>query len=65
MIEKFKQGFHFFRYLVGMIAGVPDYEKYLQHMKTDHPDKKPMTRKDFFDQVQKEKYGGNRMNRCC
>ena len=64
-MNKFKKGFQFFRHLVGLVAGVPDYEKYLEHMKSHHPDQKPMSRKDFFDQVQKDKYGGSRMNRCC
>lgn len=49
----------FFHLLVGM----PSYDKYLEHMKTHHPDQTPKTRKEFFTETMKAKYGAGR-SRC-
>jgi uncharacterized short protein YbdD (DUF466 family) len=31
-----------------LMVGVPDYETYLNHMRVNHPDQKPMEYAEFF-----------------
>jgi uncharacterized short protein YbdD (DUF466 family) len=50
--------------VVRRIIGVPDYERYVAHVRTHHPDVTPMCQKDFEKQRIVDKYsrpGG----RCC
>lgn len=42
----------FFHLLVGM----PSYDKYLEHMRKNHPDKIPKTQRQFFKDAQDDKY---------
>lgn len=38
------------------MLGAPDYEKYLEHFKKMHPDKTPLSKKEFFiEQTSKRK----------
>ncbi len=50
-----------------LMVGVPDYENYVQHMQTAHPDQTPMTYEAFFRERQDARYGGGegRTPRCC
>ena len=34
--------------LIRRILGVPDYERYLAHVRVAHPDQVPMTEREFF-----------------
>jgi uncharacterized short protein YbdD (DUF466 family) len=34
-----------------LMVGVPDYETYLNHMRVNHPDQKPMEYAEFFRDV--------------
>lgn len=43
----------FFHLLVGM----PSYDKYLEHMRNNHPDKIPKTQREFFREAIDRKYG--------
>lgn len=43
----------FFHLLVGM----PSYDKYLEHMSKNHPDKIPKSQKEFFKEALEKKYG--------
>ncbi len=50
----------FFHLLVGM----PSYDKYLEHMRTFHPDITPKSRAQFFKDAQDSRYKGG-ASRCC
>ena len=46
------------------LAGVPDYERYVAHMRVRHPGTAPMSAGDFLAERQRERFekpGG----RCC
>ncbi|AHD04171.1 CstA-like transporter-associated (seleno)protein [Paenibacillus larvae] len=50
-----------------LMVGVPNYETYVQHMKTHHPGDPVKSRKEFFCEAQDRRYnakGGN-VSRCC
>jgi len=46
------------------ITGMPDYPRYLAHMAERHPDCRPVSERDFFDQYVNCRYG-NGASRCC
>ena len=46
------------------VAGAPDYERYLAHMRTQHPDVPPLTRSEFVRQKMDERYNKPGA-RCC
>lgn len=50
-----------------MLVGIPDYDTYVLHMQTNHPDQPPMTYKEFFRERQQARYGGDGKGdmRCC
>jgi uncharacterized short protein YbdD (DUF466 family) len=50
--------------MLRLMVGVPDYETYLQHMQTHHPDSSPKTYEAFFNERQKARYQ-NKGSRCC
>jgi uncharacterized short protein YbdD (DUF466 family) len=46
------------------IVGVPDYERYLAHMRDRHPQETPVSLREFERQCQEDRY--NRPGtRCC
>lgn len=53
LINIYKKSDRFFHLLVGM----PSYDKYLEHMRINHPDKIPKTQKEFFKEAMDKKYG--------
>ena len=53
LISIYKKSDRFFHLLVGM----PSYDKYLEHMRINHPDKIPKTQKEFFKEAMDKKYG--------
>ena len=50
-----------------MLVGMPDYDTYVQHMQTQHPDQPLMSYEAFFRERQEARYGGGkgRPVRCC
>lgn len=49
-----------------LMVGVPDYEMYVNHMKTAHPEQAVMSYPEFFRERQEARYGAKgRLNRCC
>ncbi|AWG34979.1 YbdD/YjiX family protein [Alcaligenes aquatilis] len=48
-----------------LMVGVPDYETYLNHMRVNHPDQKPMEYAEFFRERQQARYGGKGRIACC
>ncbi len=47
-----------------LLVGMPSYDKYLEHMRTHHPDKVPKTQKEFFADALEAKYGAGGA-KCC
>jgi uncharacterized short protein YbdD (DUF466 family) len=47
-----------------LIVGVPDYDRYLTHMRRSHPEASPMTREAFFANRLEARYGRG-ASRCC
>lgn len=45
------------------LSGDDAYERYLEHLKQQHPDLTPLERKDFFKLEQQRKWEG--VTRCC
>lgn len=49
-----------------LMVGVPDYDAYVSHMKSAHPEQSIMSYPDFFRERQEARYGAKgRLNRCC
>lgn len=46
------------------IIGVPDYDRYLAHMHSAHPDAAPLAREDFWRRCQEDRYS-RPGSRCC
>ncbi|HYA75947.1 MAG TPA: CstA-like transporter-associated (seleno)protein [Burkholderiaceae bacterium] len=50
-----------------MMIGIPDYETYVQHRKTFHPNESIMSYEEFFFERQSVRYtvSRDRMRGCC
>jgi uncharacterized short protein YbdD (DUF466 family) len=50
-----------------LMIGVPDYQTYLEHRRTYHPDEPVMSYEEFFRERQDARYavGGGRFRGCC
>ena len=50
-----------------LMVGVPDYDTYVQHRRTNHPDQPIMTYEEFFIERQEARYaiGNGRFRGCC
>jgi len=46
------------------MIGVPDYDRYVEHCRTHHPDAAPMTRDQFITERMEKKYSSSG-TRCC
>lgn len=49
---------------VRVIIGVPSYARYCEHMAVHHPERAPMTEREFFVARQKARYEGGQ-GKCC
>jgi len=47
-----------------LMVGLPDYQTYVAHMESAHPDRAPMTYEEFFRERQQARYGGGQ-GKCC
>ena len=47
-----------------LAIGVPDYEVYVAHMRSHHPQAHVMNYTEFFNERQQKRYG-NGSSRCC
>ncbi len=49
------------------MAGIPDYETYVQHRQTCHPGEPVMSYKEFFRERQQARYavGRGKFRGCC
>lgn len=50
--------------IVRRVIGVPDYERYVAHVRECHPDREPMTRQAFEESRMYDKYS-RPGQRCC
>lgn len=50
-----------------LMVGVPDYDTYVAHRQTTHPDQPVMTYQEFFRERQQARYavGNGRFRGCC
>jgi len=49
-----------------LMVGLPDYDTYVAHLRSEHPDLPVMSYEEFFRERQEARYGGNgRVGRCC
>jgi len=49
-----------------LCCGVPDYERYIQHMQEYHPEREAMDYQTFFRERQNARFGGKGGGfRCC
>ena len=49
-----------------LMCGVPDYETYIRHRRTTHPDEPVPSYAEFFEMCQIRRFGGSGMQaRCC
>ncbi|HJR16169.1 MAG TPA: YbdD/YjiX family protein [Gemmatimonadales bacterium] len=46
------------------IAGMPDYEAYLEHLRSSHPEKPLPTRREYYAEYLSSRYGDG-PTRCC
>ncbi|PAF48909.1 hypothetical protein BKH41_04595 [Helicobacter sp. 12S02232-10] len=47
-----------------LLVGLPSYDKYLEHMQKNHPDKIPKTREEFFNEAQEARYNSGDTRKC-
>ncbi|MEM5431895.1 YbdD/YjiX family protein [Cupriavidus oxalaticus] len=47
-----------------LMVGLPDYQNYVAHMESTHPDRAPMSYEEFFRERQEARYGGGQ-GKCC
>ena len=48
------------------LLGLPNYERYLEHMQAAHPDQPVLSRRAFYDEAQRARYeSGSDRPRCC
>jgi uncharacterized short protein YbdD (DUF466 family) len=50
--------------VIRRIVGVPDYDAYLKHLRTHHPETVPPTREQFLQKCWEDKFS-RPGNRCC
>lgn len=47
-----------------LMVGVPDYDRYLAHMRSKHPDLAPLSREAFLRDRMAARYGGRAGGKC-
>ncbi len=61
-----KSAYALLRQASRMMVGVPDYDSYVIHQMTRHPDTPVMSYDEFLRDRQDARYGGGgRIGRCC
>ncbi len=49
---------------VSLLVGMRSYDKYVEHMRTKHPERPILSRREFFKEALEARYGGG-VSRCC
>lgn len=66
MIEVISKALLRIKQSLRLMVGVPDYDAYVSHMKSAHPEQPIMSYPEFFRERQEARYGAKgRLNRCC
>lgn len=65
MLKKICQAGKAFTSYLNEIAGVPNYERYLEHFRTHHPGEVPLSEAEFHRRAIDERYGSGDIRRCC
>jgi uncharacterized short protein YbdD (DUF466 family) len=67
MLDKLSDAGRYLGQTMRLMVGLPDYDAYLTHMETTHPDQPVMSYEEFFRDRQDARYGGNngKIGRCC
>lgn len=47
------------------VVGIPDYDKYVAHLRVCHPERQPPSYETFFRQRLDARYGRRGPGRCC
>ncbi|MDX4051005.1 KCU-star family selenoprotein [Aliarcobacter skirrowii] len=58
LYEKSEKFFH-------PLVGLSSYEKYLEHMKRNHPNDKVLSRGEFFNESLDRRYNSGGFKKCC
>jgi uncharacterized short protein YbdD (DUF466 family) len=53
-----------FRSLLRQLAGMPDYDAYLEHLHRCHPERPVPTAREFYEEFIRDRYGDS-PTRCC
>ncbi|MVP01403.1 YbdD/YjiX family protein [Paenibacillus lutrae] len=67
MFNRLKIMWSYRRQFLDLLVGVPNYETYVEHMKTSHCDRPVLSRAEFFRQAQDNRYDSKdgKITRCC
>jgi uncharacterized short protein YbdD (DUF466 family) len=47
-----------------LMVGLPDYDTYVDHVRSQHPERVPMSYEEFFRERQEARYSGG-VGKCC
>jgi uncharacterized short protein YbdD (DUF466 family) len=53
------------RETANLMVGLPDYDRYVAHSRTRHPDRPVMSRAEFVAERTTRRYEGGGSGRCC
>lgn len=57
---------HYAGQTLRLMVGLPEYDAYVAHMRTTHPEAEVMSYEAFFRERQEARYSGKgRVGRCC
>lgn len=61
---KIQQVWQRLRQAGALMVGMPDYNKYVEHIKERHPELTPMTEAEFAVARVEARYGGGKIGKC-
>ncbi len=64
MLKKLKQFKKALNHGARMMVGIPDYDAYVRHITTHHPEREVMSYEAFFRERQTARYAG-KVGKCC
>lgn len=64
VISRLSTRLHLFACAARGIAGMPDYQRYVEHLRLCHPEQVPVGEREFFADYLRARYADG-PNRCC
>ena len=64
LVERLTGGLRSAARVCRAVLGVPDYERYVEHVRTHHPGTEPLSRDEFLRRRQSDRYE-RPGSRCC